>query len=190
MIIRAFDLDLAQWALDDPARWGPWAVPCPIRASDIQYKKQKSRTKARMDAQTRERLPVLPALAAAADRARTDAAARLEAARAAGPGELFTAAGSSSAAPAPKSPPPAPGPRTPALAPAATCENSPAPAANAASSNCQPASPQAPPSASATPSPASTTTTPPGYSPPSGTQPENDPGTTDAADHSQFSYGS
>ena len=26
-----------------PARWGPWAVPCPIRASDIQYKKQKPR---------------------------------------------------------------------------------------------------------------------------------------------------
>ncbi len=93
MIIRAFYLDLAQWALDDPARWGPWAVPCPIRASDIQYKKQKSRTKARMDARTRERLPVLPALAAAAGRARTDAAARLEAALAAGPGELFTAAG-------------------------------------------------------------------------------------------------
>ncbi len=93
MIIRAFYLDLAQWALDDPARWGPWAVPCPIRASDIQYKKQKSRTKARMDARTRERLPVLPALAAAADRARTDAAARLSAALATGPGELFTAAG-------------------------------------------------------------------------------------------------
>ena len=93
MIVRAFYLDLAQWALDDPARWGPWAVPCPVRASDIQYKKQKSRTKARMDARTRERLPVLPALAASADRARTDAAARLSAALAAGPGGLFTAAG-------------------------------------------------------------------------------------------------
>ena len=93
MAVRAFYLDLAQWALDDPARWGPWAVPCPIRASDIQYKKQKSRTKARMDARTRERLPVLRDLAAAADRARPDAAARLEAARAAGPGELFTAGG-------------------------------------------------------------------------------------------------
>jgi hypothetical protein len=93
MIVRGFYLDLAQWALDDPARWGPWAVPCPVRASDIQYKKQKSRTKARMDARTRERLPVLPALAPAADRARTDAAARLEAALATRPGELFTAAG-------------------------------------------------------------------------------------------------
>ena len=82
MAIRGFYLDLAQWALDDPARWGPWAVPCPIRSSDIQYKKQKSRTKARMDARTRERLPVMPALAASVDRERRDAAARLHAARA------------------------------------------------------------------------------------------------------------
>ena len=93
MIIRAFYLDLAQWALDDPARWGPWAVPCPIRATDIQYKKQKSRTKARMDARTRERLPVLPALIAAVDRERKDAAARLEAALATPPGQAFTAGG-------------------------------------------------------------------------------------------------
>ncbi len=91
--VRAFYLDIAQWALDDPARWGPWAAPCPIRDSDIQYKKQKARTKARMDARTRERLPVLPALAAAADRQRKDAAARLDAVRAAAPGELFTAGG-------------------------------------------------------------------------------------------------
>ena len=93
MAVRGFYLDLAQWALDDPARWGPWAVPCPIRGSDIQYKKQKSRTKARMDARTRERLPVMPALAAAVDRSRKDAAARLDAARATPPGELFTAGG-------------------------------------------------------------------------------------------------
>jgi integrase len=93
MIIRAFYPGLAQRALDDPARWGPWAVPCPVRPSGIQYKKQKSRTKARTDARTRERLPVLPALAAAAGRARTDAAARLDAALASGPGGLFTAAG-------------------------------------------------------------------------------------------------
>ena len=93
MIIRGFYLDLAQWALDDPARWGAWAVPCPIRGSDIQYKKQVRRTKARMDARTRERLPALPALIAAADRNRKDAAARLAAARATAPGETFTAGG-------------------------------------------------------------------------------------------------
>jgi len=93
MLVRAFYLDLAQWALDDPARWGPWAAPCPIRSSDIQHKKQKARTKARMDARTRERLPVLRALAAAVDRGRKDAAARLDAARATPPGEVFTAGG-------------------------------------------------------------------------------------------------
>ena len=29
--IRAFYLDLAQWAVDDPGRWAQWAVPCPIK---------------------------------------------------------------------------------------------------------------------------------------------------------------
>ncbi len=91
--VRAFYLDLAQWALDEPARWRPWAVPCPIRGSDIQARKQKSRTRARMDARTRERLPLLAAIAAALDRERKDTAARLDAARAAAPGELFTAGG-------------------------------------------------------------------------------------------------
>ena len=91
--VRAFYLDLSQWALDDPARWGPWAVPCPVRAGDVQHKKMVSRRKARMDQRTRERLPVLPALAAAVDRARRDSATRLQAARSARPGEPFTAGG-------------------------------------------------------------------------------------------------
>ena len=91
--VRSFYLDLSQWALDDPARWGPWAVPCPVRADDVQYRKMASRRQARMDQRTRERLPALPALAAAVARNRQDAAARLDAARAAQPGELFTAGG-------------------------------------------------------------------------------------------------
>jgi hypothetical protein len=62
-------------------------VPCPIRSGDIQNKKQKSRTKARMDARTRERLPVMPALTAT-DRERKDAAVRLHATRTAPPGAL------------------------------------------------------------------------------------------------------
>ncbi|WP_454197698.1 hypothetical protein [Nocardia sp. Marseille-Q1738] len=60
MTVRSFYLDLAQWAFDDPGRWGRWAVPCPIRADDTQYRKMTSRRKARMDQRTRERLPVLP----------------------------------------------------------------------------------------------------------------------------------
>ncbi|WP_433323201.1 hypothetical protein [Spirillospora sp. CA-294931] len=27
--LRAFYLDIAQWALEDPARWSPWAAPQP-----------------------------------------------------------------------------------------------------------------------------------------------------------------
>ena len=46
-----------------------------------------------MDQRTRERLPVLPALAASADAQRKASRERLEAAAAAGPGELFTAGG-------------------------------------------------------------------------------------------------
>jgi integrase len=91
--VRAFYLDLAEWALDDPARWAPWVAPCPIRSEDLQRRKSTRRRKARMDARTRERLPVLPVLARAAAQWRDDTAALLSAARQAEPGQEFTAAG-------------------------------------------------------------------------------------------------
>ncbi|HEV3295456.1 MAG TPA: site-specific integrase, partial [Streptosporangiaceae bacterium] len=91
--VRAFYLDLAEWALDDPARWGPWVAPCPIRPEDLGRRKFTRRRKARMDARTRERLPVLPVLARSAARSHDDARALLAAARQAGPGQEFTAAG-------------------------------------------------------------------------------------------------
>ena len=91
--VRAFYLDLAEWALDDPARWGPWVAPCPIRPEDLERRKFTRRRKARMDARTRERLPVLPVLARSAARSHDDARALLAAARQAGPGQEFTAAG-------------------------------------------------------------------------------------------------
>jgi len=69
-IVRAFYLDLAQWAMDDPARWGVWAAPCPIREEEMSRKKDRSARKSRMDQRTRERLPVLPALARTLDEAR------------------------------------------------------------------------------------------------------------------------
>ena len=40
--VRAFYLDLAEWADDDPARWGPWAVRCPVSASDASHKKARA----------------------------------------------------------------------------------------------------------------------------------------------------
>jgi integrase len=91
--VRAFYLDLAQWALDDPSRWAQWAVPCPVRPHEITSKKMTQHRKSRMDARTRERLPVLPALVNAASRHRTGTAALLTAARQAAAGEKFTAAG-------------------------------------------------------------------------------------------------
>jgi integrase len=91
--VRAFYLDLAEWALEDPGRWGPWVAPCPISQEDLTRRKFVRRRKARMDARTRERLPVLPVLVRAADRWRKDTQAILAAARTTPPGQQFTAAG-------------------------------------------------------------------------------------------------
>ena len=92
-MVRAFYLDIAQWAVEDPARWGPWAVPCPIRDEEMSRKKERSHRKSRMDQRTRERLPVLPVLVAAVDAARSKTAEILLAAQATAPGQEFTAAG-------------------------------------------------------------------------------------------------
>ena len=91
--VRAFYLDLAQWAVEDPGRWAQWVVPCPIGTEEINRKKAKRRLKSRMDARTRERLPVLAVLVRCADERRKAMAALLEAARHAQPGERFSAAG-------------------------------------------------------------------------------------------------
>jgi integrase len=78
--VRAFYLDIARWAVDEPARWGPWAVPCPITDAEVGRAKELKRRKARMDQRTRERLPVLPALVRTANDRRLAAARLLEAA--------------------------------------------------------------------------------------------------------------
>jgi Phage integrase family len=91
--VRAFYLDLAQWAVEDPGRWARWVAPCPVGpAETIQGKAQRHR-KSRMDARTRERLPVLPVLVRGAARQHAGAAALLHAAHGARPGEIITAAG-------------------------------------------------------------------------------------------------
>jgi hypothetical protein len=88
--VRMLYRDIARWSGDDPARWGPWAVPCPIRDSDINVAQQTTRTKSRMDQRTRERIPVMPALAAGVTQARRRAAELLSAAHATMPGQEFT----------------------------------------------------------------------------------------------------
>lgn len=68
--VRAFYLDLAHWAVDDPSRWGVWVAPCPVGEEEINRKKAKRRLKSRMDARTRERLPVLPVVVRSVDQRR------------------------------------------------------------------------------------------------------------------------
>ncbi|QKV74117.1 site-specific integrase [Amycolatopsis sp. Hca4] len=62
MRVRALYLDIAHWAVEDPARWAPWVAPCPISGTEVQKSKERRHRKARMDQRTRERLPVLPVL--------------------------------------------------------------------------------------------------------------------------------
>ena len=92
-LVRAFYLDLAQWAMEEPTRWGPWAAPCPVRREDLVRTKELRRRKSRMDQRTRERLPVLPALLARVQGERVASAARLATAHATTPGDTFTDAG-------------------------------------------------------------------------------------------------
>ncbi|MEV5210744.1 site-specific integrase [Micromonospora sp. NPDC053740] len=91
--VRAFYRDLAEWAHEDPARWAPWVTVCPVRDIDLNFKKINTRRKSRMDQRTRERLPMLPALVAAAEAGRTASYERLHTATEVRPGELFTAGG-------------------------------------------------------------------------------------------------
>jgi hypothetical protein len=91
--VRALYLDIAQWAIEDPARWAPWAAPCPVGQEEISQRKFQRHRKARMDARTRERLPVLPVLVRTVDQRRSNADQLLQAARQTQPGQTFTAAG-------------------------------------------------------------------------------------------------
>jgi len=91
--VRSFYLDLSQWAIEDPARWAHWVVPCPVSQDEIGNRKFVRRRKARMDARTRERLPVLPVLVRTVDRRRKTAEELLHASRQAELGDTFTAAG-------------------------------------------------------------------------------------------------
>jgi integrase len=60
--VRAFYLDIAQWALEDPS-WVPWAVPSPVRLDDVRgAMKNKRRRTARMHQRTRTLAPLLPQL--------------------------------------------------------------------------------------------------------------------------------
>lgn len=93
LLVRAFYLDLARWAAEDPARWSRWAVRCPIKASECSLDKDNKHRKARMDQRTRARLPVLPALVRTAEEQLRLAREVLAAATVVAGGETFTVGG-------------------------------------------------------------------------------------------------
>lgn len=92
--VRAFYLDLAHWAIEDPGRWGGWVAPSPVGEEEGIRRKATLQRKARMDQRTRARLPALPALVRALNERRKASAALLGAGARAEPGEAFTHAGS------------------------------------------------------------------------------------------------
>jgi site-specific recombinase XerD len=89
--VRAFYLDIQQWAVEDPARWARWAAPCPISAAIYrQTRASKRRVNERTASRVRERQPLLPALVERVESERTRLAELLTAAAAANLGQTFT----------------------------------------------------------------------------------------------------
>ncbi|MFJ8961491.1 tyrosine-type recombinase/integrase [Lentzea sp. NPDC102401] len=87
--VRAFYLDIHQWARDDPY-WAQFAVPSPVRRGDTDGTlKVKKATTARMHQRVRDRLPQLPVLIDTAERLRDERAALLTDALNTPTGELF-----------------------------------------------------------------------------------------------------
>jgi hypothetical protein len=93
VVVRACYQDIARWAADDPARWGPWVAPCPVTAGECTQQKTRLRRKAATDQRTRTQLPVLPALVRAVEGHRKAAEQRLRLAQSTPAETPFTADG-------------------------------------------------------------------------------------------------
>ncbi|WP_433553398.1 tyrosine-type recombinase/integrase [Micromonospora zamorensis] len=92
-IVRAFYLDIAEWALADPS-WAEWVFPSPVRRVDIEGSTKRARaTAAAMNQRTRERLPHLQRLVDTAEQWKNDRAALLDAASQTAIGATFACAG-------------------------------------------------------------------------------------------------
>lgn len=72
--VRAFYLDIQEWAATDPS-WIPWAVPSPVRRTEVAQRKGRRAVRtARIHQRIRERLPHLPDLVSVAETRRQSAA--------------------------------------------------------------------------------------------------------------------
>ncbi|MGE7439755.1 tyrosine-type recombinase/integrase [Kitasatospora sp. NPDC001175] len=88
--VRAFYLDITEWALEDP-NWAAWAAPSPVRRCDTGgFTKVKKKARAKMHQRVRERLPRLPELVDATEQHHADQQQLLSTADATPVGETFT----------------------------------------------------------------------------------------------------
>lgn len=91
LAVRSFYLDLQSWAVTEPDRWARWAVPCPVRDSELRgHSVRRRRVAERMADRTRQRQPLLPELAEYVGQHHRDLQDLADAARAAAPGQEFT----------------------------------------------------------------------------------------------------
>jgi integrase len=91
--VRAFYLDIQEWAHQDPS-WVPWAAPSPVRREDSAGQaRRRQQVTSEIHQRIRERLPHLPTLVASADRHRQSQAELLGLAKATPVGEHFTCEG-------------------------------------------------------------------------------------------------
>jgi integrase len=87
--VRAFYLDIQEWAQEDPS-WVPWAAPSPVRKADTAGQAKRKRAQQSWSHQRiRERLPHLPLLVANTERHRDDQAELLAKVTAASVGDLI-----------------------------------------------------------------------------------------------------
>ncbi len=87
--VRAFYMDLAHWAVEEPDRWAIWVAPCPVNDAEVKTAKDRKHRKSRMDQRTRERLAALPQLVRSVNDRRQSAAALLSTAAATQPGAVI-----------------------------------------------------------------------------------------------------
>jgi integrase len=87
--VRAFYLDIQEWALQDPS-WVLWAAPSPVRRGELAgMSKARKKTVSAMHQRIRERLPHLSVLVESADTYRTAQAHLLALAKPTPIGQIF-----------------------------------------------------------------------------------------------------
>lgn len=89
--VRGLYVDLASWALEDPARWAVWVRPCPFTVHDARrlHRQNEQRKAAWSAARTRTLAAVVPQLVSFIAQALPAAEARLRTAADRRPGEQF-----------------------------------------------------------------------------------------------------